>query len=794
MNKFIFFISLLVFQFSFSQQKQLFGTIINKNTQESVPFVTIYIKNSQETKTSLADENGAFLAKNLTKAKYNLVVQAIGYKPYQQDISFANKQRLDLGKIYLEEDIQALDAVVIRAETTSIEQKIDRLVIKVGKDLTNVGTDAASVLNNVQSVAVDQQTGELSLRGNSNVKVLIDGKPTNIPTDQLIKQLPANAIKNIELITNPSAKYSPEGNSGIINIELVKDNRSGFNGSVNTSGTYGRNFRGNAGGNFNYKVKNVNFFANYNFRGGQDDIKGTITRNDNEQKTYGLNNRNNHFVKFGSDIDLDKKTSISLFTVQNFNELDYRNNTKITDVVTGDLTNNSVFDLNRKPRSQTYDASLHKKFEDKKHTLDFGVSYNINKSPEDSDWIDFLKPSDNQEYNYTEIIDSESKRWIVNLDYAKPINESIFIETGLDFRNWINEKSNLSTQLVNNSQDDLTTKGFNDFDVNRKIYAGYVNYRQQIGKLGLQAGVRAEFYDLEATFNADVDNQNDLVTDDIFSVYPSFFATYELTKKDQLQASYSRRVDRPSIKQLNPIRTWGTPLLISQGNPKLQQQFTNSVEFRYSRKVKGGNVSLTGFYRRINDFISRNMSEDTQVEDRILLSYDNFDTADNYGIELAAYLKFTSWWNFNGSTDLYYQQQQGIVNNQITSVDNVLFNFRISNKFIVGKKLSLQMNQMYRGRNENIQRIRKPMFMTNLGASYKVLNNNGTFSLGFSDVFNSFRAKFDIENPISQKGEFNWESQNITLGFTYNFGNQFKQKQKPKRPGEDSDVGGGGVF
>ncbi|WP_010133945.1 outer membrane beta-barrel family protein [Ochrovirga pacifica] len=783
---------ILIGQMAFAQQKQIIGKIISKTTQEEVPFVTIFIKNPKETRTSLADEEGSFLAKNLQQNNYLITVEAIGYKPYQQRISFNNQPLLDLGTILLEEDVQALKAVELRAETTSIEQKIDRLVIKVGKDLTNVGTDAASVLDNVQSVAVDQQTGELSLRGNSNVVVLIDGKPTNIPTDQLIKQLPANAIKNIELITNPSAKYSPEGNSGIINIELVKDTRSGFNGSINASATYGRNFRGNTGGNFNYKIKNLNFFANYNFRGGQDDIKGRITRNDNEQNTYGLNNRNNHFVKLGSDIDLDKKTSISLFTVQTFNELNYRNTTQIFNT-SGNLINNSIFDLDREPRSQTYDASFHKKFNDKKHTLDFGVSYNTRQAPEDSDWLDYLKSPENRQYNYNEVIDSESKRWIVNLDYAQPFGDDISIETGIDIRYWRNEKSNISTQLVNNKNNELETKGLNDFDFNRKIYAAYFNYRQQIDKLGIQAGLRTELYDLDATFYAKIDEQNNLVTDEIISVYPSFFATYEVTDKDQLQFSYSRRVDRPSIKQLNPIRTWGTPLMISQGNPELQQQFTNSFELRYNRKVSGGNLSATGFFRRINDFISRSLSKDTQVQNRILLSYDNFDTADNLGIELAAYLKFTSWWNFNGSTDFYYQQQQGIVNNQLTTADNVLFNFRLNNKFTLGKKWSLQIMQMYRGHDENIQREREPMFLMNLGASRKILNNKGVLTLGASDIFNVFRARFNIVNPIEQEGEFNWESQNITLSFTYNIGNQFKQKRR-NRPGEDQDAGGGDVF
>lgn len=787
---------ILCSQILFAQQgkKSISGTFINKQTNETIPFVTIYLKNPKETKTDIADVNGDFVIKNLTQKKYSLVIDAIGYKTFNKIITFNNTSYINLDKILLEEDIQALEAVELRAETTSIEQKIDRVVIKVGKDLTSVGTDAASVLDNVQSVTVDQQTGALSLRGNSNVVVLVDGKPTNIPTDQLIKQLPANAIKNIELITNPSAKYSPEGNSGIINIELVKDSRKGFNGSTNGSLTYGRNLRGNIGANFNYKVENVNFYGNYSFSGGDSDIIGEFTRPENKQETYGLNQRKNHFVKVGSDIDLNEKTSISLFTVQTFEELDYSNTTLITDLGSNAITNDNLFDLNRKPRSQSYDASFHKKFEDPKHMLDFGVSYNTRKAPETSDWTDSLQDINNKEYNYDEIIENDSESWIVNLDYARPINENIYIETGLDIRQSTTTSSNISSQLVNNLNQDLVTKGLTDFDFNRAIYSGYLNYRHQIDKLGIQLGVRTELYDLDADFYTDVNMQDEGATDEKLSFYPSFFTTYELNEKDQLQFSYSRRVDRPSIRQLNPIRRWGTPLIISQGNPDLEQQFTNSFELRYNRKLTGGNISLTGFYRRINDFISRTLSEDTQVEDRILLSYGNFDSADNYGVELAAYLKFTNWWNFNGSTDLYYQKQQGFVNAQLTTVDNVLFNFRLNNKFTLGKKLSLQISQMYRGKDENVQRVREAMFLTNLGSSYKIFNDKGTLTLGVSDLFNTFRAKFNIENPIEQKGVFNWESQKVTLGFTYNFGSQFKEKEKRDRPKHGESGGGGDVF
>ncbi|MGY5351688.1 TonB-dependent receptor domain-containing protein [Wenyingzhuangia sp. IMCC45533] len=773
-------------QIGFTQTREYFitGAVQSKETNESIPFVTVTVQNKQQSKSTIADENGKFVIEKLKYKEYLLLIEAIGYKTYRRPIRFENNNYLDLKTISLDEEAQALDAVVIRAETSSIKQKIDRVVISVGKDLTSVGTDAASVLNNVQSVSVDQQTGELSLRGNTNVKVLIDGKPTNIPTDQLLQQLPANAIKNIELITNPSAKYNPEGNSGIINIELVKNTNTGFNGTANTSTTFGRNVRGNHGLNLNFKKENINWYANYSFRGGKSDILGSLTRPNNVQETFGVNDRKNQLLKLGADVDLNKKTSISLFTIQNFNRLKYTNTTEINTLPERDLINNSVFFIDRSPRNQTYDASLHHYFDKKKHTLDFGITFNTRKSPEESTTEDFVNPSDLTN-NFEEDINEKSQRVLINLDYSKPINENISLEMGLEYRTFDQEKLNNSTQRTESN--DLI--GLSDFEFDRDIYSAYFSYRHQINQLGLQIGLRAESYNLDASFFSELENKTTPVEDKKNSLYPSVFLTYQLSSKNQLQASYSRRVDRPSPKQLTPIRTWGTPLLTSRGNPDLEQQFTNSFELKYNRDLSNGNFSITGFYRIINNFISRSLSRDALLTERIILSYDNFDTTDNYGLELAAYLKFNKWWRLNGSTDIYLQNQQGIVNNIPVEVQNTLFNFRVSNTLKLTDKLNFQITNLYRGRDKNVQRERQAMFLMNLGSSYKVLNNNGTVSINFSDVFNTFRARFNVENPIEQKGVFNWESQNVSIGFTYNFGKKFKTRKK-RRPSEDREVGG----
>lgn len=797
MNKFLLFIVLSVSQITFSQTSKniVSGNIINSKTNESVPFVTVTLKNVNQTKSTIASDEGKFVLENLSYQKYKLTIEAIGYNTYTKAIAFTNQNYLELGNIQLEENIEALDAVVIRAETTTVTQKIDRVVINVGKDLTTAGSDASEVLNNVQSVSVDQQTGELSLRGNTNVKVLIDGKPTNIPTDQLLQQIPSSAIKNIELITNPSAKYNPEGNSGIINIELVKNTRLGINGSVSINSQYGRNFSHTGGLNINYKVKNVNWYGSYSIKDGKKNVQGRLTRFDPDyyQRIDGNDDFTNHLAKIGVDINFTEKFSLGLSTSQNFSSLDYSNNTQISETKGSPLTSDNLFAFDRKPTNQNYRLSLYQIFDDKKHTLTFDAMVSLRNKPEDSEWSNAINTSENSS-NYVESLSEDRDLLLFNLDYSKPIGEGYF-EVGLESRSEKTDSKNNSTQEVLNSSGAPTTSGLSSFTYKREIYSAYMNLKQQFGDFGVQAGLRAESYRIDGDFHADVDNQNDEINQTVNSLYPSFFTTYKLNDKNQIQFSYSRRVDRPSIKQVTPIRSWGTPLLTSKGNPDLKQQFTNSLEFRYNKEIPLGNLSATTFYRNIKDDISRTISVDPNVPDRGILSYSNFDDTHSYGIEFSAYLKLQEWWRINTSADVYSQNQKGIVANEYTTVKNNRFNFRINNTFKANNKLSLQLFSMYRGANKSLQRETSPMYMVNTGASYKVLKEKGTVTLSVSDIFNTFGFSFTSDKPFKQDGNFNWESRKISLRFVYNFGIKPKENSnKRKRNHEDgeADSGDGG--
>ena len=298
-------------------------------------------------------------------------------------------------------------------------------------------------------------------------------------------------------------------------------------------------------------------------------------------------------------------------------------------------------------------------------------------------------------------------------------------------------------------------------------------------------------------------------TDNYTQLYPSAFLTYNVNEKDQLQASFSRRVDRPGLGQVNPIREFATPLISSFGNPSLVPQFTNSYELNYTKRLKKGSLTAGIFYRTIEDEINRAVYVDRLDFNKLILTFDNFDNTSAYGFELSTNYRPAKWWNINGSFDLFSQTQRGITErlqgDQATAteadivvedveVENTAWNLRMNNSFTATKKLTFQVFGFYRGRNQNLQFTVKPMYFINTGARYSFAEGKGTISVNFNDVFNTMRFAFDGDRPYVQNGQFNWESQNLYVGLSYRFGSGKNRAKGRKRRDDNTKQTGGGIL
>ena len=771
------------------------GKIIDKTTNEPVSYSTISIVDGTKPIAAVATkEDGSFEIKNLELKSFTLKVNFIGYKDASRTINLSEENKeINLGNIALEINANTIETVSIVKERSTIEQKADRKVVTIGKDLIASGTTASEIFNNIPTVSIDPQTKELSLRGNSNVRVLIDGKPTNIDAAQLLQQIPSASIKQVELITNPSSKYNPEGNSGIINIILNKNNQKGFNGSITSGYTFGITPKTNQSLNLNYKVGKVNFYANYGFNHGKNRSKGYVESDrpnlDNRQDFIFSNTNTSHLAKVGVDYYINDNNTVSFFTNWNIADgkgisntyVNYLDNTTNIDELQTNTNNSGNV-------TQTYDFNYKHNFKKKGELIEFQANYAKTSNEDVSNFKNNGTPRFND-------LNSKTNYAQFNIDYTNPINENTKIEIGYESRiqdgqnNFYNQSSSFYSK--------------NPFTFNRNIHAIYTNYSRTFGKFSAQLGVRIEEYTLDARFERNEKNpdyfESTTVEDEIFTAYPSAYLSYKLNDSNTFNVNYTRRVDRPSIGQINPIREWTTPLLESRGNPALEPQFTNSFEVNHTKIFKIGSITSAVFYRLINAEISRVIFPNPLNNIQNIMSFDNFDNNSQLGAEVNSNLKLTKWWSTNASADVYYKTVRGTVTNINTNlpenkeINVTTFNTRLNNTFTATKKLRFNLFGMYRSRDLGLQYLRTPMYRMDFGANYSVLAGKGTLSARMNDVFKTQFFGFNGNIPFRQDGEFRFESRTFYVGFNYNFGSG-KNKELQRKQREKNETQGGGMF
>ncbi|WP_447637911.1 TonB-dependent receptor domain-containing protein [Flavobacterium microcysteis] len=777
------------------------GKVVDKSGQP-ISYATVTVKEGATVITgSITDDSGDFEVKGLAPKNYNVEIQFIGYKPYNGKADLTTGQKsLSLSRITLADEATQLEGVEVVAERSTIEQKIDRKVINVGRDLTTAGATASEIMNNIPSVNVDQD-GKISLRGNQNVRVLIDGRPTNMDPAQLLKQIPSTSIKKIELITNPSAKYNPEGMSGIINIVLHKNSNNGFNGSLNSGITFAKDPKFNNSLDMNYRTGKVNFFGNAGSNFGKYHNDGFIQRFDNnsQQKLKMLNDNESYLYKIGMDYYIDDNNTISFYTNQN--SMNGKGNVD-TDIryLNGDLPN--VLQLGRyntDNNSGAYNLAYKHKFAKEGHTLDFEGNYNDYDQTQKANFntTTFVNPAEQVIYN-DKIVDKR-KTTTLNLDYVNPLSEKSTLELGAEAR--ITRTSNDYTTgnllvPIGNRSSNYT------YDID--IYSAYATFGQKFEKFSYQLGARFESYKVQANLN--VNNSKVAFDDDYITVYPSAYFTYNLNEKDMFQLSYSRRVDRPSLEQTKPIREFATPLVTGLGNQELEPQFTNSVELNYTRILTKGSITGGVYYRLINDEISRVLYSDetTDNPNDLIMSWANFDNNSAYGFELSANYKITKWWDVQPSVDFSSISQKGLISvlrpgtiDQFDfvrkEIDAAAFNARLNSNFKATKNLSFLLFGFFRSGVDGIQNDSKDMYKIDMGARYSMLNNKMNFSVRFNDVFNMMEYGFDSKNPYPSTGVFRWESQSLYFGINYMFGGG-KNRALQRKYREDNTKQGGGMF
>ena len=788
-------------------QAQNPGTVSGKITEKSnnapLSYVTVSIKDNGKVVSGVnTDDKGEFIIKNLALKSYTIEIQYIGFRKYVGSVILSENKKEATLKVALEEEATQLKGVNIVNERSTIEQKIDRKVITVGKDLTTAGASASDIMNNIPSVNVDQD-GKLSLRGNDNVRVLIDGRPSNIDPAQLLKQIPSTSIKKIELITNPSAKYNPEGMSGIINIILHKNANTGFNGSYSGGITFGETAKYNQSLDLNYKTGKVNFFGNVGQNFGTYFNDGYIKRFDQDilQKLDIKNENDSYLYKIGMDYLIDDHNTLSFYSNQNKSTGKGFVNTDI-DYNNGDPNIKNAYQKSKysgPDDTGTYNLAYKHIFKKEGHTLDFEGNYNTTKKTQNADFDTKNTAPDNTISNiiYNDLIKGDRKLSTLNIDYVNPLNEKTTLEAGAEAR--ITKTGSDYTRI---NPTDPTENQISNYTYDTNIYSAYVTFGQKYKKFSYQIGTRFESYKVAANLN----HGETKFDDDYITLYPSAYFTYNLNEKNTFQISYSRRVDRPSLEQTKPIREFSTPLVTSYGNPELRPQFTNSVEINYTKTLEKGSVTGGVFVRSINDQISRILyPDDTDPNgNKQILSFTNYDSNTAYGFEASFNYKITKWWDISPSIDFSSIKQQGIVFSYDTTTSSSspierkitvsAFNARMNSNFKATKRLSFLLFGFYRGGVDGLQNNSKEMYKMDIGSRYTLLDNKMNISVRFNDVFDTMKYAFDAIYPYPQAGQFTWESQTVYLGLTYNFGGAKIKNLQRKQREDNTNKGSGGMF
>ena len=320
------------------------------------------------------------------------------------------------------------------------------------------------------------------------------------------------------------------------------------------------------------------------------------------------------------------------------------------------------------------------------------------------------------------------------------------------------------------------------------IYSFYTTYGQTFDKWSYQLGARLEQYDVEAILDG-----TKIFEDDYLTVYPTAYLTYTITDKKTLQVNYGRRVDRPSLSQVNPVREFSTPRITGVGNPELDPQFTSSIEFNYTQNLEKGNFTGGVFYRFIQNEINQTFLEDPEDPSKLLLTHINGDDNTAFGLELSGSYKPTKWWSINSSFEVYNQNNRGIIGDDFVENENTSFNFRINNSFKATENLTFQLFGYYRAPEQDLQFEAEAFYFVNTGARYSFLDDKATLSLNFTDIFNTQELNFTADKPFKQEGTLNPESQTVFVGFSYRFGGG-KNKALRRKNRDDNEKDSGGLF
>ena len=793
------------------------GIVMDGELGGPLEFVTVQVKAKGSDKIvqgSVTGSDGNYTIGGLKKGEYVVTFSYIGYEEVSKNISISSdNQILSLGELTLAEDANQLGEVEVVAKRPQMRFEIDRKVFDATQDIAAEGGSASDLLSNIPSVEVDNE-GSVSLRGNSSVTIWINGKASGLTADNqadILDMMPAGDIKQVEVITNPSARYSPEGTAGIINIILKDDRKPGYYGSVkvgaDTDGGY------QASGNINYSSSKVDAYANLNYRNREfkgGGITSRLNTTDNsflDQTNDSKRQHNNWFGRFGATWHITKSDDLA-FNVTgmtgggdnseniHYNSIDSQKNT----IYTSDRITNGDSDM------KMYNLELN-------YVHKFSENSNIDLMVSNNQWrrdgmnifrqsTVYTDPSQTANPLYqTQENDIKDKTWEVQADYTNKISDMARIEAG--YKGTFQRNASPVDTYTGTTAEDIRQDEslYNRFHYNQDVHALYMTYGGKWNKLSYQAGLRGEYWRVD-TRSLDFDQEfngkaSETFEKDYFKLFPSAFISYALPKNNELQVNYTRRLRRPWGGQLNSFRNISDASNISFGNPELTPEYSHSFELNYIKSWESGHtLSLSGYYRSTDDVIQRIRFLNT--EDNVMYTTsENVAKSQASGLEIVGKDKLFKILDLTTTVNLYYSKldgfsylPQGAETPVIGDTDeSFAWNVRMIANLSLPWGVSLQGTGNYNSKQLMAQGHREPNYSVDLGLRKSFLSDKLTLSINARDLLDSRKFRTVTAGDGFWQDSENWRGgRRVGFTLTYNFGNMNKKKDKSKSRSEEPDM------
>lgn len=769
------------------------GTVMDEQ-KSIIPFASVALYSKADSSLvggAVSDDFGKFNI-NTEPGNYYLKITFLSFE--EEIISSVNltNEDKDLGQVILKSSSRLLREVEITGEKSQMELQLDKRVFNVGKDLANTGGNAADILNNIPSVSVEVD-GTVSLRGSENVRILINGKPSGLTMrdPDALRQLQGNLVERVEVITNPSSRYEAQGEVGIINIVLKKNQENGLNGTFTATGGHPDFIGGSY--SLNVRRKKVNLFSSYGTdyrsnpgynRSFQDFGNDTTDTRHTDRNRSELS----HNLMGGLDYFIDDSNTLTASIM--YNKDDGLNKSVITyrDYAGDQITGTSVRTDREVEDEYNVEAALNykKEFEKKDHTFSADVQYIQNVDAETSDYYqtqdtgNLIQRADNI---------SREQNWFIQSDYVHPFSKNGKAEAG--FRS--------TTRIVNNDYKLEQQTGDGNWEIfpafnnnmvyTERIHAAYLMAGEKFNKISLQAGLRGEYSDITTELTV----SNVINHREYFNLFPSVNFGYEINKNKTLQLSYSRRINRPRFRELLPFSNFTDTRSLFIGNPNLNPEYTNSFETGYLINWENGSILSSAYYRYRQGVIQR-VTLPPDSEGRTLIVPVNLARENAYGLEFNLSLTVKKWWQVNSSANFYRAITEGSYQEELLYSDTYSLHTRTTSRMTITKGFDFQASFFYRAPRITTQGKQFSVYAVDLALAKDVFKGKGTIAANVRDLFNSrkWRNITDIENFYSES-ESQWRPRQLTLTFTYRL-NQMKQEREKNRNGNGNgnDEGGGG--